>query len=54
MNRSKKLAREQREKGLEAERNAKRIKLSEPGHQIADINFNFDDQIEETLNEKGV
>ena len=42
-----------REKELEAERTAKRINPSEPGHQIADVNSNFDDQVEETPNEKG-
>ena len=47
-------AQEQREKELEAERTAKRINLSEPSHQIADVNFIFDDQIEETPNEKGI
>ena len=45
-------AQEQRKKEVEAERTAKRINLSEPGHQIPDVNFNFDDQIEETPNEK--
>ena len=50
----KKPAQEQREKELEAERTAKKIKRSESGLQIVDINFNFDDQIEETSNEKGV
>ena len=47
-------AQEQREKELEAERAAKRINLSEPCHQNADVNFNFHDQIEETPNEKGI
>ena len=42
----KKPAQDQREKELEAERTAKRIKRSEPGQQIADINFNFDNRIE--------
>ena len=50
----KKPAQKQREERLAAERIAKRIKFSEPGHQIVDMNFNFDDQIEETSNEKGV
>ena len=36
-------AQEQREKELEAERTSKRIQLSKPGHQIADINFSFDE-----------
>lgn len=47
-------AQEQRGKELEAERTAKRIKLSESGHQIAEMNFNFDDRIEETSSDKGV
>lgn len=42
-----------KERELEADRNAKRVKLSEPGHQIADINFNFDDEIEENVERKG-
>ena len=42
---------EQRERELE---DAKRIRLSEPCHQIGDMNFNVDNQIEETSNEKEV
>ena len=50
----KKPRQEQRKKELEAERTAKKIKRSKPCHQIADMNFNFDEWIEETLNDKGV
>ena len=50
---TKKPTQEQREKELEVERTVKKIKFSEPGHQIVDINFNFDDQIEETSKKKG-